>query len=159
MGRPRKVVVEEEKESVIVDLNINAYISEKYIKSEVQKMEMYQKISKVDNTDELMDITDELTDRYGDIPEETLRLLKVVEIKYLASKVNITSIEEKNKNVFFYFKNGNSLDVEKLSEVIKKLKGRILFSAGEKPYITLSIDEDSEDELLKNIKFLLQSIN
>ena len=152
-------IVEEEKESVIVDLNINAYISEKYIKSEVQKTEMYQKISKADNVEELMDITDELTDRYGDIPKETMRLLKIVEIKYLANKLNITSIEEKNKNVFFYFKNGNTIDVEKLSEVMKKLRGRILFSAGEKPYITLNIDDDSEDDLLKNIKFLLQSIN
>ena len=152
-------VIQEEKESVIVDLNINAYISEKYIKSEVQKMEMYQKISKADNVEELMDITDELTDRYGDIPKETMRLLKIVEIKYLANKLNITSIEEKNKNVFFYFKNGNTIDVEKLSEVMKKLRGRILFSAGEKPYITLNIDDDSEDDLLKNIKFLLQSIN
>ena len=47
-------------------------------------MEMYQKISKVENNEELVDIIDDLTDRYGDIPKETERLLKVVEIKYIA---------------------------------------------------------------------------
>ena len=48
--------------------------------------------------------------------------------------------------------------MEKLSEVMKKMKGQLMFSAGEKPYITLNF-EGTEDELLKNIKFLLQSIN
>jgi hypothetical protein len=41
---------------------------------------------------------------------------------------------------------------------MKKMRGKLLFSAGEKPYITFSFEEN-EDELLKNIKFLLQSIN
>lgn len=152
-------VYEEIDEVTTIDLNINAYISEKYIKSEVQKMEMYQRISKAITNEEVMDIIDELTDRFGDVPRETLRLLKVVEIKYLANKLNIEAIEEKNKKIVFSFRNSTKLDMEKLSEVIKKLRRRILFSAGEKPYITLDIDDDNEDELLKNIKFMLQALN
>jgi len=150
--------VEEIKESTKVDLNVNAYISEKYIKSDVQKMEMYQKISKVENDEELVDIIDELTDRYGDIPKETERLLKVVEIKYMANNLGIDSVEENNNRIVFRFFDAGKLDTEKLSEIMKTMKGKILFSAGEKPYITLNF-EGTEDELLKNVKFLLQSIN
>ncbi len=149
---------EEEEINVRVELNVNAYISEKYIKSDVQKMEMYQKISKVETESELLDITDELADRYGDVPKETERLLKVVEIKYMAKKVNIDLIEEKNSKVIFNFKHGTKLNMEKLSEAAKTFKGKMLFSAGDKPYITLELEEE-EDELLKNVKFMLQSIN
>lgn len=145
------------KETTKVDLDINAYISDKYIKNDVQKMEMYQKISKVSSEAELLDIIDELTDRYGDIPKETERLLKVVEIKYMANALGIETIEGNNNRVIFKFFNAGSLNMEKLSDIIKKMKGKIMFSAGEKPYITLNID-DGED-LLKNIKFLLQGIN
>ena len=148
----------EEKEPTKVDLDINAYISEKYIKSDVQKMEMYQKISKVENEEELLDITDELADRYGDIPKETLRLLKVVEIKFLGNKLGVDEISKNNSKVIFKLLSANSINMEKLSNVMKDMRGKIMFSAGEKPYITMSF-EDDEDELLKNVKFLLQSIN
>ena len=151
-------IEEKEEYDTKVDLNINAYISEKYIKNDVQKMEMYQKISKIENSEELLDITDELTDRYGDIPKETERLLKVVEIKSIAKNLGIEEISENNNRVIFKFYNSTKIDMEKLSDVMKKMKGKLLFSAGEKPYITFSFEEN-EDELLKNIKFLLQSIN
>jgi len=152
--------VEEEEETTKVDLNISAYISEKYIKSDVQKMEMYQKISKVDNNEELLDIIDELSDRYGDIPKETEKLLKVVEIKYMARALNIESIEQNNLRVIFKFRNASKLEMEKLSDLVKELKGKILFSAGDKPSVTLHIDEeDDEIVILKNIKFVLQSMN
>ena len=151
-------IEEKEEYDTKVDLNINAYISEKYIKNDVQKMEMYQKISKIENSEELLDITDELTDRYGDIPKETERLLKVVEIKSIAKDLGIEEISENNNRVIFKFYNSTKIDMEKLSDVMKKMRGKLLFSAGEKPYITFSF-EGNEDELLKNIKFLLQSIN
>ena len=48
--------------------------------------------------------------------------------------------------------------MEKLSEAIKRMKGQVMFSAGEKPYITLN-SYDTEDTLIKNIKFLLQTLN
>ncbi len=151
-------IEEKEEYDTKVDLNINAYIGEKYIKNDVQKMEMYQKISKIENSEELLDITDELTDRYGDIPKETERLLKVVEIKSIAKNLGIEEISENNNRVIFKFYNSTKIDMEKLSDVMKKMRGKLLFSAGEKPYITFSFEEN-EDELLKNIKFLLQSIN
>ena len=151
-------VEEKEEYDTKVDLNINAYISEKYIKNDVQKMEMYQKISKIENSEELSDIVDELTDRYGDIPKETERLLKVVEIKFIAKDLGIEEISENNNKIIFKFYNSTKIDMEKLSDVMKKMRGKLMFSAGEKPYITFSFEE-SEDELLKNIKFLLQSLN
>lgn len=160
----------EEEEEVQIDLSVNAYIPEKYIRSEVQKMEMYQKISKISDEEMLSDMIDELTDRYGDVPKETMRLLSVVELKYLAKAVQIFEIIGKNlyKGTFgndseikiqLNFRKNVQIDMESLSELIKTYrKGRMLFSAGEAPYLTFYFD-GSEDELLKNIKFVLQSIN
>ena len=140
-----------------IDLNINAYISEKYIKNEIQKMEMYQKISKVSSEEELSDIIDELTDRFGDIPPETERLLKVVEIKYMANSVFIKNIFDKTGNVVFEFFDGKSLNAESISELLNQNKGKLMVSAGADMYLTLKI-EKNEDELLRNIKFVLQSL-
>ena len=148
----------EVKEETQIDLSINAYISDKYIKNEVQKMEMYQKISKVSNEEEMLDITDELTDRFGDIPLETEQLLKIVEIKYLAANVGIINISEKNNNIIFDFSPSKKPNIEKISKMISSSKNQIMFSAGTKAYLTL-IKEKKEKENLKNIKFVLQSLN
>lgn len=163
-------VVEDVEEDVEVDLSVNAYIPDKYIHSEVQKMEMYQKIAKISDEEMLRDMIDELTDRYGDIPKETMRLLYIVELKYLAKAIQVVSIVGKNayKGTFgndmeikiqLTFRRNVQLNMEVLSELVKEFrKGRMLFSAGETPYLTFYCD-DSEDELLQNIKFVLQNIN
>lgn len=149
--------INKQKEETQIDLNINAYISDKYIKNEMQKMEMYQKISRITNDEELLDITDELTDRFGDIPKETEQLLKIVEIKYLAIDLNIINISEKNENIILEFMPNAKIDLEKIGKVVAESKRRIMFSAGAKAYLTLSKEKKEKDNL-KNIKFVLQSL-
>ncbi|MBQ7667918.1 MAG: transcription-repair coupling factor [Clostridia bacterium] len=148
---------ETKEESTQIDLNINAYISEKYIKNEIQKMEMYQKISKVSNEEELSDIIDELTDRFGDIPKETLRLLNIVEIKYMANDAGVKSIYDKTGNVVFEFNSNKVLTAEEISKLLEQNKGKIMISAGSQMALTLK-REENEDELLRNVKFVLQSL-
>lgn len=144
-------------EETQVDLNVNAYISDKYIKNEIQKMEMYQKISRITTDEELIDVTDELTDRFGNIPKETEQLLKIVEIKYLAMSLNITSISEKNGNIVLEFMANAKIDLEKIGKVVSESKRTVMFSAGAKAYLTLAKEKKEKDNL-KNIKFVLQSL-
>lgn len=163
-------VAEDGEEDVEIELSVNAYIPDKYINSEVQKMEMYQKIANISDEEMLRDMIDELTDRYGDIPKETMRLLYIVELKYLSKAIQVVSIVGKNayKGTFgndteikiqLTFRENVPLDMEAISELVKKFrKGRMLFSAGATPYLTFYCN-DSEDELLQNVKFVLQNIN
>jgi transcription-repair coupling factor (superfamily II helicase) len=120
-------------------------------------MEMYQKISKISDEQELLDVTDELTDRFGNIPKETERLLDIVKIKYMATSIGINTISERNNNIILELNNKNSITPEIVSELVKLCKGRLMFSAGMNPYLTL-LKEDNEDEILRNVKFVLQSI-
>ena len=53
---------------------------------------MYQKISDIKDKDTMLDVVDELIDRYGDIPKETENLIKIVEIRNLARKIGIKKI-------------------------------------------------------------------
>ncbi len=86
---------------VKIDLDVSAYISDSYISNPIQKIAMYQKISEISNEEEMMDVIDELLDRYGDIPKETENLIKIVEIRNIARKLNITKISVKNDFIVF----------------------------------------------------------
>ena len=48
-----------------IDVDVDAYIPATYIKSEYQKLDIYKRIAALENMDELSDMKDELSDRYG----------------------------------------------------------------------------------------------
>lgn len=85
---------EQDEKEVKIDLGVSAYISDSYIKDPISKIAMYQKISNIENKDDMMDVIDELLDRYGNIPQETENLIKIVEIRNMCKKLNITKIFE-----------------------------------------------------------------
>ena len=80
-----------EKE-IKIDIDESAYISDSYIKDPIQKIAMYQKISDIKDNDTMLDVIDELIDRYGELPKETENLIKIVEIRNISRKLGITKL-------------------------------------------------------------------
>ncbi|HQC36623.1 MAG TPA: helicase-related protein, partial [Bacillota bacterium] len=69
-----KGAVVEEKKECTVNIKVSAYIPDKYIQNSNQRIDAYKKISGIENEDDLLDITDELLDRWGDLPSEVSNL-------------------------------------------------------------------------------------
>lgn len=61
---------EAETFTTLIDLNVDAYIPEYYIKNEYQKLDIYKRIAAIESEEELEDMTEELIDRFGDIPKK-----------------------------------------------------------------------------------------
>ena len=61
-----------------VELAVAAFLPERYIADEITRLEMYKRISSVYSEDDRSEVTDELIDRFGDIPRETENLLDIV---------------------------------------------------------------------------------
>lgn len=80
------------QQEIKIELDVSAYISDSYISDPIQKISMYQKISDITDKDTMLDVVDELIDRYGEIPKETENLIKIVEIRNLARKLGVTKI-------------------------------------------------------------------
>ncbi|PAD37475.1 transcription-repair coupling factor [Terribacillus sp. 7520-G] len=82
---------------VDLDLDINAYIPESYIKDEKQKIDMYKRFQSCTSQEEIHDLREELIDRFGDYPEEVANLFHVTSLKMYAKREKIESISEKKK--------------------------------------------------------------
>ena len=80
-----------------LDISLDAYIPEKYIKSESQRMDIYKKIAHIENADDLDDLADELMDRFGEIPKPCDTLLYVSLARALCSKARIPKIEHRGE--------------------------------------------------------------
>lgn len=147
-----------EEFETLIDININAYIPEKYISNEEQKIEMYKRISEIQTTEDFFDVQDELEDRFGDIPNCVQNLLDIAIMKSVAHKLGVISIIQKSQNIVIKFKNDATVDVSKLLELIKENSKKLLLSGGNStPYITYKIDEN-ESKLIQNIKNYLEQL-
>ena len=148
----------EKEMDVTIDLNINAYIDDEYISKEIQKIEMYKKIASIQDEQDVIDIKDELLDRYGDLPKQVENLISIAYIKALAGESGVSTITEKEGAVIFQLRNEKSIKMEVIGKLAGKYRRQILFNAGTNPYIMYKTVENSGEKLLENIKILLHDI-
>ena len=83
-----------EEIDVEIDLSVNAYIPDTYIYDELTKIEMYKKIASIENKDDMLEIQEELEDRFSDIPKPVQTLLTIAYIKSLCKKLKIEKIRQ-----------------------------------------------------------------
>ena len=91
----------ERKESVAVsiDLPIEASIPVDYIDSDKLRLEAYRKLASARSEQDLDDVRDELTDRYGKPPVELDSLFAVARLRNKARDLGITEIIAQGRNV------------------------------------------------------------
>ena len=152
-----EVVKEEKGEKVIeeievqIDIGISSFIPDNYIENSSQKIEIYQDIANCRTEADIMDVIDEITDRYGDMPKEVENLIEIARIKNIARPRHIVKIQEKQMGFVFTFADDIVIEAETISKLLKQYKNNIHFSAIGKPYITLKIEKNKIEEIKKFI--------
>ena len=121
------------KTECTIDFAENAYIPEDFIPSEAQRIDVYRKIASIENEDDLRDVTDELLDRYGDLPKPVANLLDVSLLRALGCDADVEKIVRHGTNVLYYPK---QLDAYAWTQIAGEYRGRILISPSSKPYVT-----------------------
>lgn len=126
---------EEETFDSTVDCDIDAFIPDTYIRNEYQKLDIYKRISAIENADEYMDMQDELYDRFGDIPKPVENLLQVAELKAMAHRAYVTEVDINRQEIRFEMYQKAKLDVSRIPALIEEYKNALRFIPGEKPFM------------------------
>ena len=132
-----------EEPECIVNVNLDAYLPEDYVRYPSQRMALYKRIALIRNKDDLEDMVDELADRYGDLPRPAHNLLMIALVRAEAIKCSIKSIREEGNTVTFLT---DHPDIDAWSEISALVKGRIRFVTGAEPAIRLALRPE-EDRL------------
>ena len=127
--------VESETYETVVECDINAYIPAYYIKNEYQKLDIYKRISAIETEDEYMDMQDELTDRFGDIPKSVENLLKIAALKAMAHRAYVTEVSINRQEVRLTMYQKARLKVELIPEFVQSYKGKLKMMPGEVPVL------------------------
>ncbi len=127
-----------EEVDVQIDLDVTSYIPDDYIENSSQKIEVYQNIALCKNEEDIQNVTDEVLDRYGQMPYEIENLLDIARIKNLCREKHILKIAQRNENVVFYFES-DTFNFDVVDKLMKTFRNRIKFSPAKDPYITYKL--------------------
>ncbi|MBQ9314446.1 MAG: transcription-repair coupling factor [Clostridia bacterium] len=158
-----ETVKEMQGESVVeevdtkIELKVTAYIPDTYIENINQKIDVYQAIANIENEEQIIDMTDELIDRFGELPKESINLLEVARIKIYARALKVLSIIQKGSNVVVQFDTEEYI-AEKVQILIDLYKSRIMFSSGVSPYLTLKLQSEKDSDILNDVLNLLKVV-
>ncbi len=148
---------EERKTEAVIDLVLDAGITENYIEDSRQRLEAYRLIADIGSEEDGDAVIAALIDRYGDPPKKVLRLIDVALLRVFAEAAGIGEVTESGGRVLLYF--DKKPDMEILSRVMDENRGKLLFNAGERPYLALREsffagpkDTEKLKKLLKDLK-------
>ncbi|AKL93626.1 transcription-repair-coupling factor Mfd [Clostridium aceticum] len=149
----------EKYEDTMMELNVDAYISEKYIANQSHKIEIYKKIASIRDEEDLYAIEEEIEDRFGDIPLSVRNLLLISYIKALAKSLKVQYISQKEKNIRIQFKEAKVLRPENVAEVMEGYRWKVTIHGGQQPYITYKIQTQDQYKVLLDLKGLIEKIS
>lgn len=151
---------EEEAFETTVDMEMDAFIPSTYIMNEIQKLDVYKRIASIETEDELMDMQEELLDRYGDLPVAVNNLLNIALIKSICHSVYVQGLVQKGYEVKLFMYPKAKLNVSKIPDLLKEYANSLKFQAQANPYFTYQLPKPAKGKtdnisIFENIKKLL----
>ncbi len=136
------------KEECLVDVRINAFIPDKYISNQAQRVDCYRKIARIATAEDAEDITDELIDRYGDPPASVLGLIDVARFRNMAALSNVSEISQVGDDLVFYL---SKFDMMKLSAVTKAVGKRMRLETVGRPRMLVDVKGENTLDVMKAV--------
>jgi transcription-repair coupling factor (superfamily II helicase) len=91
----------EEEPEVKIDLPVDAHLPTEYIAVERLRLEMYRKLAEARDSARLEEVVAEMTDRYGEPPEQVANLIAVARFRHLARAYGLTDVSVQGKHLRF----------------------------------------------------------
>ena len=91
-----------------VDVEEDAYIPDDYLSNNVERLNLYRRISDAPDKETVVDLADEIADRFGDYPAPVQNLLIAAELRLLGQRLRLPEVLYKNERLFLYLPSENA---------------------------------------------------
>lgn len=87
----------------VIETDMELLFPEYYIESTKERIKMYRELDTIETDADLQEFQEQLKDRFGNIPEETQELIRIVNLRWLAIERGVERIVLKNNSMRVYF--------------------------------------------------------
>lgn len=109
--------INKEKEVPTQNINVEGYIPENYVESDIEKLNLYQRIYKAQHLSQMVSLEKELKDLYGTLPREVSNIVLKRKYEILCTESFIDSVKEV----------GDVVQIMLTQEFTTHIQGDILF--------------------------------
>jgi transcription-repair coupling factor (superfamily II helicase) len=144
---------------VTIDLPWEAYLPRDFVPGQRLRIEVYRRLARLRRLDKLDDFRQELRDRFGPLPVPAEWLLRLAELRLLASRWQITTVhleEVLDKSVGPRDVVLGYRSARKIKRLADRAKGRVRIVDDESAYIRISPAETKPEALYACLKNLLR---
>jgi transcription-repair coupling factor (superfamily II helicase) len=96
---------EDRKKDVDIKLSISAFISTELISEDRIRLELYRRLSRCQEVNDVYEIEEEMIDRFGSLDTNTKQFLSIIIAKILSAQKEIKSISSYCDNITFVYEN------------------------------------------------------
>ena len=139
-----------------IELNISAFIPETYIQNESDKIEIYKKIASIRNQQDMVEIEEELEDRFARF-QNRYKILSLLPISKHWHKIGVIAITETKAYAKLYFDDVKRLEPGWIKEIFRLYVSKIYIDAGLNPSIRFYYHRYPKRH--KEIREFLEKIN
>ena len=137
-----------------LDIQTNAYISEKYIESSAGRLDGYKQIAEIKTVADYKRVYASLEDTYGKLPKAVENLLVIAVLKSYATKFGIKKVTLAKGVGALEFPSLNALGDKRILAAMDNFKNDTQLNMTEAPVVEFHRGRDSAELMAKMIKFL-----
>ncbi|MFA6074825.1 MAG: transcription-repair coupling factor [Negativicutes bacterium] len=130
-----------------IDIKVDGYIPRGYVDDAMHKIEIYQKIAAARDEEGITDVLDELIDRFGEPPQEVMRLLMVARIKNTARTLGIAEVLMQNGQLTLNFSDKPNIDPEKIIKLKTNRRYIVNLKIKKPERISVEFRENQKDDV------------
>ena len=146
----------QEQWSPQISIGTSVLIPESYVSDLQLRLGLYRRLSSLETRADIDNFAAELTDRFGELPEEVRHLLDVMEIKGLCRTASIATIDAGPKGALIAFRKSAFPNPEGLVQVVTRSKGLFKVQADQK--LVFRADWDLPEKRLKGVRALVAEL-
>lgn len=105
-----------------------------------------------------MDVEDEITDRFGDMPSPLLNLIDIAYIKSFAKKYKIISIKEVGRDIILGFSSSSFIDIDAVRELNAKMNNSIIYINNAVPSVKIKTQVINETNPIIILKDFMENL-
>jgi len=143
------VAAEEASWSPVINMGAAVLIPDGYVEDLTVRLSLYRRIAAMESHNELDQLTAELVDRFGVIPDEVKNLLDTISIKILCRMANVSKVDAGPKGVSLAFRNNSFPNPDRLIAHIASKNGQLILTGDHRLVMKQTLPLSSRARVVK----------
>lgn len=131
-----------------LEVDLELFLSDEYVSDRQQKVDIYRRLADANEFDQVGSLRNEVTDRFGRLPQSAMNLFDAALVKIAAAKLRIEKVKLINGKASFFFTEGRTLTRPEVEGMRKATDVPMDFSFLQRTQVNLDVTKLSFEHRL-----------